>query len=72
MLLVLHVIISVIGCLVHLRVHGSQWTYILMDLMMFHMELSTHTLLLVKMGVVGVLDQHKYLVRSDQDGHEKQ
>jgi hypothetical protein len=32
--------------------------------------------LLEKMGVnahvVGVLDQHEYLVRSDRDGHEKQ
>jgi hypothetical protein len=37
---------------------------------MFHLALSTHTLLLVKMGVVGVLDQHEYLV-SDQDEHEK-
>jgi hypothetical protein len=32
--------------------------------------LSTHTLLLMKMGVVGVLDQYEYLVRSDQDGPE--
>ena len=32
--------------------------------------LSTHTLLLVKMGVVGVLDQYEYLVRSDQYGPE--
>jgi hypothetical protein len=61
-----------IGCMVHLRVHGFQWMYILMDIMMFHLELSTHTLLLVKMGVVGVLYQHEYLVRSDRDGHEKQ